>query len=134
MLYQRIKAYLRNHGGPTKDKDLVDWARPWTGLGVAANLNRDSINDMMKQKHPNLTPKDSDYLGKRMGMVCKWFNSLAKSAQENYHQLAKQWTNDGPPDEVKRRYDYMPSVLPTKLTCAHQECRDQSCQGRREVL
>jgi hypothetical protein len=102
MSTQQVKTWFHNHGRSRKPKDLVKYVRRWNVRQVVGALHQKEVEQLCRD-HSQAVPGEKAYLKSYQNVLKRYAESLPGDQQTKYQNMANEWSNRHPPQDVQQK-------------------------------
>jgi len=99
---ERVKSWFHNHGRGRKSKDMIRYVRRWNVRKVVGVLHQKEVERLCRE-HSHAVPGEKAYLRSYQKVLKTYAESLSDDQQAKYQDIATEWSDRSPPQDVQQR-------------------------------
>jgi len=101
-MHQKLRKWFYNHSG-SATRRRNKFVRNWSARNVFYHDKRDDIG-RLAQEMSGAAPGSQAYLGALQNATTHFWKDLSEEEQDEYEDMARDWSENGPPSHIQTRY------------------------------
>jgi hypothetical protein len=112
---QKLRTWFYNHYDHPY-RELIKFTRRWSARNAFYHENKADITELT-QTMSGGAPGSQAFLGALQDATTSLWKKLSVEEQEQYEDIAKEWSEDRPPKHIQAKYmtSHIPMFCPTNL-------------------
>ena len=100
-MHQKIRKWFYNHSG-TANRQKIRFVRKWSARNVFYHDRKDDIG-RLAQEMSGAAPGSQAYFSSLQSATTNLWKGLSVEDEEEYEQMAREWSENGPPNHIQTR-------------------------------